>query len=64
METSITTVNGEKFSHQDSCNMAYMIYKRFGKDIDSAHSAWCRMLQNNCTVNQFIALIKSSEYYY
>lgn len=57
--SDIKTINGEIFSHEKSCELAYLIYERFGKDLDSAHSAWRRLLQNNCSKNQYNDLIKS-----
>lgn len=58
IDNDIKTVNGDSFTYQQSCNLAYMIYRRFGQDLNSAHRAWCRMLQNNCTVNQYSDLVE------
>lgn len=49
----ITTVCGEKFEHEDSCDMAFMIYRRFARDMADAHIAWKRLLQNSCSLRQF-----------
>lgn len=53
----ITTTANEKFSYQDSCQLALMVWRRFGRDIECATLAWNRLLQNNCTVAQFHKLL-------
>ncbi len=57
-DLGITTVCGENFSYQDSCELAFTIYRRFGRDMASAHKAWCRMLENNCGLTSFEKLVK------
>jgi len=49
----IVTTAGEIFSEDDSNKMAYMVYKRFGRDEEVAVKAWRRMLQNSCPVDMF-----------
>lgn len=41
--------------------MAHLIFKRFGRDYESATAAWCRMLQNNTSENDFRKLIADYE---
>jgi len=53
----ITTTNGERFSLQDSANMAWLVYRRFGRDLIEAAAAWNRLLGNNCDVSQFEKLL-------
>lgn len=62
---NITTVCGEKFDYQDSCDMAFMIYRRFGREMEGAHIAWKRLLQNSCELKQFekMVLDGQSRYY-
>lgn len=62
-DVSITTVCGETFTTQDSCELAFTIYRRFGRDMASAHRAWCRMLENNCSLTSFEKLVKIGETY-
>lgn len=57
----IKTTSGEVFTHAESCDLAWQIYRRFGRDTAAAHRAWCRLLQNNCTEHQFISLLVKSE---
>lgn len=57
----IKTTKGETFSHDDSANMAWMVYRRFGRDLVVATAAWNRLLQNNCDVTQFHKLVQHSE---
>lgn len=53
----ITTACGEKFEYEDSCDLAFMIYRRFARDMVDAHIAWQRLLQNNCSLSQFEKLV-------
>lgn len=57
VDMDIKTTYGETFNHNDSADMAYMIYRRFGRNIEAAHSAWRRLLQNNCELSQFEKLV-------
>jgi hypothetical protein len=56
----IHTTAKEIFSALESTQLARLIYKRFGRDIPAAADAWRRLLQNNCTDNQFIELLQLS----
>ena len=56
----IITTNGENFSHDNSADLAWMVYVRFGRNLASAHAAWCRLLQNNCYMSDYEKLIKRS----
>ena len=56
-DQDIKTTSGETFSYHNSCLMAYLVYLRFGRDLDSATAAWNRLLQNNCTKDQFFGLV-------
>jgi hypothetical protein len=57
MNMDITTACGEKFDYEDSCDMAFMIYRRFAREMEDAHIAWKRLLQNNCSLSQFEKLV-------
>jgi hypothetical protein len=57
IDFSITTTNGESFTYQDSCNLAFQIFRRFGRDMESAHRAWMRLLENNCRFSDFQKLV-------
>lgn len=57
LSLSVTTTCGEVFSENDTADLAFMVYRRFGRDIDYAHSAWMRLLGNNCTVRSFENLV-------
>ena len=54
---AITTTCGERFTREDSAQLAYMIYVRFGRDVAAGAAAWRRMLQNSCTDAQFEELV-------
>jgi hypothetical protein len=53
----ITTACGEKFEYEDSCDLAFLIYRRFAREMEDAHIAWQRLLQNNCSLSQFEKLV-------
>ena len=57
----ITTVCGEKFEYSDSCDMAFMIYRRFAREMEDAHIAWKRLLQNSCSFKQFETMVLEGE---
>jgi hypothetical protein len=60
MANDITTTKNERFSYEDSCDLAWMVYRRFGRDLYPATTAWNRLLQNNCDITQFQALVQHS----
>lgn len=53
----VTSTKGERFSTDDSANLAWLVYRRFGRDLVSATAAWNRLLQNNCSVTDFDKLV-------
>ena len=56
----ITTTNGETFTYADHCDLAVLIYRRFGRDIDVALKAWHRLMENNCTWQAYMALVSDA----
>lgn len=56
---SSTTTNGSAFTRTESIDMARIVFKRFGHDPEAATAAWCRLLQNQASVSDFMALIES-----
>jgi hypothetical protein len=58
---SVTTTAGERFSAQDSANLAHLIWRRFGKDYEAGVVAWRRLLQNSCPLEDFRALVAKAE---
>lgn len=59
---AIRTTNEELFSFADSADMAWMVYRRFGRDLVSATAAWNRLMQNNCNATQFSELVSYSQF--
>ena len=59
-DLSIKTTTGEIFTEEDSRALATLIYRRFGRDATSATLAWNRLLQDNCTPNQYMGLFASN----
>lgn len=55
-DTSIKTTAGEEFTVEQHGELARMIYVRFGRNYPTAHAAWKRLMQNNCTLQEFIGL--------
>ena len=56
---AVTTTNGERFSGQQSAELAYLVWLRFGQDDNAACAAWNRLLQNNCPVSEFRRLYEA-----
>ena len=61
---TVTTTNGELFTGEQACELAYLVYLRFGQDYGAAHSAWKRMLQNNCLLASYVALVEHAKTMY
>jgi hypothetical protein len=57
----IHTTAKDWFLGEDSARLAYLIYRRFGKEIYPAHNAWCRCLQNNSDLPSFEKMVKAGE---
>lgn len=55
--TTITTTANETFTEDDNRALAFLVFRRFGRDPDAATVAWRRLLQNNATVAQFKKLL-------
>lgn len=55
--SDITTTEGKVFTHEQSADLALMIYQRFGREMEPAAAAWRRMLQNNCETTDYIDLL-------
>lgn len=53
-------INSEVFRHEDTANMAWLIYRRWARDIKAAACAWRRLLQNSCTDDQFLDLLTAA----
>jgi len=62
MPMMTTTTNGDTFTNSEQCDMARLIFKRFGRDPEEAAAAWRRLLQNNATVEGFMALVESPDH--
>ena len=56
----IHTTNKEIFTDEESHDLAFLVYKRFGRDPSGAATAWRRLLINNCYDGDFMALVKAS----
>lgn len=57
MDQNITTTAGEQFTYAEHCQMAALIYKRFGNNQRAATAAWCRMMENSTTASDFMRLV-------
>ena len=54
---TVTTTSGEKFSGRQSAQLAFLVYKRFGSNVDSALAAYQRLMQSNVDRRSFEKLI-------
>jgi hypothetical protein len=59
----IATTCGEAFTPEMSSDLAFFVFKRFGRNISSATAAWRRMLENNCYQTTFARLVRESQHY-
>ena len=62
MPEKITTTAGEVFTSLESVDMARLVYKRFGNNEVAATGAWNRMLQNDCSVSEFMEIVEYPEH--
>lgn len=60
MSLTVTTTSGERFTEAQSCELAWLIYLRFGREVAAAAEAWRRMLLNSCTDAQYARLVRKS----
>ncbi len=63
-QKSIYATSGEKFSGAESATMAFLIYKRFGRDLQLATNKWKEMLGNSTSQEQFLYLVQQGERLY
>lgn len=59
--SDIKTTSGERFTQADSAKLAFMIFRRFGRDYAAGAVAWRRLLQNSATDADFQALVEQGE---
>jgi len=48
------------WTREQSCQLALLIFLRFGKDLPQAAAAWRRMLENDCSDSAFAKLVWDS----
>ncbi len=46
------------FTEEDHKNLLTLLLKRWGNDEKALHSAWCRLLQSNPSVEQFQKMLR------
>jgi hypothetical protein len=54
----VVTIYGETFTADESAKLAWLIYKRFGRDLISSAVAWRNMMGNDCDDHVFGALVE------
>lgn len=57
MDRTITTTCGELFTWEEHQEMARLIFRRWGRDVEGALCAWRRLMQNSCTLEGFYDLL-------
>lgn len=62
MIDAVTTTSGDVFTTVETVDLARLILKRFGHDIKAATAAWCRLLENNCSEEQFVEIVDYPEH--
>lgn len=55
----IHTTDGKLFGPEEHRALARLIYQRYGCDAEAATAAWRRMLQNNATSKDFMAMVEA-----
>jgi len=55
----LKTTLGEVFPGSDSALLAYLIFRRFGRDLALAHQRWSALLGNNATLDAFRELVEA-----
>lgn len=63
-DLSVETTAKEVFSGCESAVMAFLIYKRFGRNVPLSHRKWMQLLQNNCEAKDFWMLVETGENLY
>ena len=58
MAHDVKTTAGERFSASESAKLAFLVFKRFGRDVAAGASAWRRLLGNSTPDADFEALAK------
>lgn len=58
-EHDIHINKNEVFRGGESALMAFLIFKRFNRDLNLAHTKWMQMLGNNCSIDSFKHLVYS-----
>jgi hypothetical protein len=61
-EVVLTTTAGEPYTYGQAAELAYLIFVRFGNDMQAAHEAWNRMLQSETPREQFQTLVNDGEF--
>src|SRR4051812_665534 len=56
---NVTTTAGETFTHEQHCELAYLIWVRWGRDFDDAASAWRRLFQNSCPDSSYKEMVEN-----
>ena len=51
------TTDGEIFTYQEACEMARLVFKRFGNQPGAASTAWNRMMEINIKPWEFMRLV-------
>lgn len=60
---NVTTTAGETFTAEESADLAFLIYKRWGRDLSAAHVAWRRLLRNSIPADDYERLVHASALY-
>lgn len=57
-EVAVWTTEGEPWTWRQACELAHLIWVRFGRDNHDACVGWSRLLENNTTEEEFLILVR------
>lgn len=57
-DPAVYTTIGEPFTYGQCAQLAYLIWLRFGRNMESARAAWSRMLENDSSLADFAELVR------
>lgn len=57
----VTTTEGKAFTEADVAQLAHLIYRRWGSDLEAAAVAYRRLMQNSCSLGQFSEMVRAHD---
>lgn len=57
-DNDVIANDGCVFTYKDHAALAFLIWRRWGRDMAAGAVAWRRLLQNDCSDEDYAALVK------